>query len=946
MIRVCQILPLPSLLGLALFLLGSAVGPAPALCVCPRDSCDTSCTTRRHDASYNHWHDGQMPIAYYINGAGASNCNGNEFKAVQRAARNWENLHQTSWATCYGDTTSRHSSAHQPGNPPVRDSVNVVSWEDLGGVAPLTLGYAYSWYDLLTDSIIESDMSLNDNAAVSWSALEVDSCPATKYDLENIATHEFGHWMFLYHTCDMAATMYCWVKKGETKKRNPDDCDIAAMQHEYTHTWGVPMTQPGCWPVLFEDWITSHLVLGDVDRDGAEDIVFATYDSTLHVVDGRGKEVSSAWPKKFPDRLDATPALGDVDGDGWLEIAIACQNDSLYVLNHNATVASGWPRSMGFGSGATPSIADIDKDNHVDIICVSDSVRAWKGSDGTLLPGWPVYVGGLVQRAAPALADLDGDDSLEVVLPGADKKVHALKPHGAALTGWPVSTPNRNIVEPVAIGDIDGDTYYEVVAAAQYDSVYAWNANGSRCTGWPVYFTSTVGGAAPSLGNLDADAALEVLLASDEDTLHVLDGDGTAAAGWPVRIEWGIDSSPLVADVEGDGDYEVIFASEEGRLYAMHGNGFMVDGWFRHFGANCNRTPAVGDIDGNNDLEVVVSDTQTHKLFAYNLGTVLADASYGWRMYAHDWNRTARYGFEPEAPAPIIFFDGVADLGRWETLMGGGANVSPGTLFHSPPTSMQVNGSSAPGAYASAYSEYVDTDFSRPYKFKFWFRYTDFFTANWIVFGHARLRIVSPMDPVFVDLAGNWSVLAPMAVPFEDMCPAGTFVEFEVRVDPEYRLVQLYANGVFVDMHEYFETVVPSNRIWLEDREYPGEFLYANYDDFEVHGYPPVLSTNEKPSTPAPLVNVLYQSYPNPMNPLATINYSVKETGRVTLRIYDVVGRVVRELVNEEKLASPTPYSVFWDGKNDQGARVASGVYFCTMEAKKFSSAKKIVVLR
>jgi hypothetical protein len=371
-----------------------------------------------------------------------------------------------------------------------------------------------------------------------------------------------------------------------------------------------------------------------------------------------------------------------------------------------------------------------------------------------------------------------------------------------------------------------------------------------------------------------------------------------------------------------------------------------VTGWFKNFGTQCTRTPAIGDVSGTDELSIVVADTPSHKLFAFNLATVPTDATYAWRMYAHDWNRTARYGFEPAAPSVLIFGDMFADLSSWQTTSVGGASVLLGTPAHSMPFSMKMSGSSAPGATAGAYSEYVSPDFSRPYRVKFWFNYSTFYNANWLVFGHARLRIVSPSDPVFVDQAGDWSILAPMAPPFQEFCPAGTYVEMEVRVDPQYNMIELYANGSFVDAANYNETVVPSNRIWAEDREAPGEILYANYDDFEVYGYLPVVGVDERPTPAAPLVNVLYQGYPNPMNPLTTIEYSVKETGRVTLRMYDVSGRVVRVLVDEIKHASATPYSAVWDGKNDRGHKVASGVYFCMMEAKKFSSTKKIVVLR
>ena len=70
----------------------------------------------------------------------------------------------------------------------------------------------------------------------------------------------------------------------------------------------------------------------------------------------------------------------------------------------------------------------------------------------------------------------------------------------------------------------------------------------------------------------------------------------------------------------------------------------------------------------------------------------------------------------------------------------------------------------------------------------------------------------------------------------------------------------------------------------------------------------------------------LFQNYPNPFNPSTKISYSVKESGLVKLNIYDVSGRIVRILVNEEKPSGN--YGAIWDGRNEQGKSVASGIYF------------------
>jgi hypothetical protein len=93
-----------------------------------------------------------------------------------------------------------------------------------------------------------------------------------------------------------------------------------------------------------------------------------------------------------------------------------------------------------------------------------------------------------------------------------------------------------------------------------------------------------------------------------------------------------------------------------------------------------------------------------------------------------------------------------------------------------------------------------------------------------------------------------------------------------------------------------------------------------------------------------PAVYGMAQNFPNPFNPLTTIEYGMKEKGHVTLRIYNVAGQLSKVLVDGTKEAGF--HRVTWDGKNERGFPMASGVYFCRMETKGFSSTKKLVLLR
>jgi hypothetical protein len=89
----------------------------------------------------------------------------------------------------------------------------------------------------------------------------------------------------------------------------------------------------------------------------------------------------------------------------------------------------------------------------------------------------------------------------------------------------------------------------------------------------------------------------------------------------------------------------------------------------------------------------------------------------------------------------------------------------------------------------------------------------------------------------------------------------------------------------------------------------------------------------------------LTQNVPNPFNPTTVIHYEVPELGgHVTLRIYDVAGRVVRTLVDGQQVVGEK--RVTWNGRDDRGSRVATGVYFYRMTAPGYEKTLKMVLVQ
>ena len=106
----------------------------------------------------------------------------------------------------------------------------------------------------------------------------------------------------------------------------------------------------------------------------------------------------------------------------------------------------------------------------------------------------------------------------------------------------------------------------------------------------------------------------------------------------------------------------------------------------------------------------------------------------------------------------------------------------------------------------------------------------------------------------------------------------------------------------------------------------------------------PSTSINQNHHAGLPNKFFLHQNYPNPFNPTTTIRYDLKDNARVYLKIYNILGQEIRTLVNEEQTAGF--HSVLWDGKNNAGVHVTSGLYFFKIVAREFSQTRKMLLLK
>ncbi len=123
----------------------------------------------------------------------------------------------------------------------------------------------------------------------------------------------------------------------------------------------------------------------------------------------------------------------------------------------------------------------------------------------------------------------------------------------------------------------------------------------------------------------------------------------------------------------------------------------------------------------------------------------------------------------------------------------------------------------------------------------------------------------------------------------------------------------------------------------LTDLQANADAAQAAWDNF-------VVSVEDEPVATVPAQFLLEQNYPNPFNPSTKIKYGIAENTQVSLIIYNMLGQAVRTLVDERQ--SPNFYEIEWDGRNDEGILLSSGVYFYKLTAGAEVQLRKMLLLK
>jgi hypothetical protein len=618
---------------------------------------------------------------------------------------------------------------------------------------------------------------------------------------------------------------------------------------------------------------------------------------------------------------------------------------------------AGWPVKLGRESSCSPVVGDIDGDTHPEVMMGAEYVYALHG-DGIEVrdgDGQPVTWGILNTEgdnftASLALAEIDGELGSEII--GASwslKKIYIFDHDGNTLPGWPQDTRDLCWASPAA-SDIDGDGDPEIFAFDIDGILYAWHHDGTELrdgdsdpgTNGPFFYrdrSDTLGwhASTPAFADIDEDGLPEIIMCSPTDSIYCLNEDASYVPGWPVPVvEEGanVSASPAVGDIDDDGHQEVVVQNSSGMVYGLNHDGSYMTGWPQWvYSANFFMgSPALGDLTGDGKLEVVIPAMNGYcHIFDY-LGVSLP----GWPQAYN------RHGGPTESSPTIADLNGDGSLdivlGCEEGILNawdiGGSHLPGFPIYLSgnirgTPMVRDLDMDADLELVAACWDRYIyiwDLDGAWHRDYVAWNGFHgNIHNTGWAGYEQLTGAEIMTLTHRLVDGSIELNCLVLPTVERWDL--------YRKESGSDYRLLGRGLSADEAGIVLYVDRTVEEGASYLyklvaEDRP----DLYIETEQITV----PVASAR------------LYQNHPNPFNPSTTIPFTVPgvegSRSRVSLIVYDIRGAHVKTLADE---AYPTGrHSVQWDGKNQRGESVASGIYFVRLGVGGSVSTRKMVLLR
>lgn len=332
----------------------------------------------------------------------------------------------------------------------------------------------------------------------------------------------------------------------------------------------------------------------------------------------------------FPLQLDfealSDPAVVDVTGDGDLEIVFGDTGGNIQIYRSDGTVLPGWPQYIGESLSDGPiAVGDLEGRGEMSIVAGSSSGRIYRYlASGQPAPGnWPFFNGD-AGNAYVAIGAFGQGPYPRGIVAHMGKHAYFLDHKGNYYPDTFLRTMANNATHAPAIGDVDGDGLPDV--AFSHQNAIAVTTIFDFQVIFGKYLADDISGAL-TMGDFDLDGDQEVVVPQVDGTLHVFDDDGQDIPGFPFVSPPGTAlSTAAIGQLLGTAEPEIVTAARDYQVHLLWYDGYEGIGWPASTQGWANYTsPIIGRIDGSSSD--VVMGTRGSQAWGWdNFGNVIP----GW----------------------------------------------------------------------------------------------------------------------------------------------------------------------------------------------------------------------------------------------------------------------------------------------------------------------------
>lgn len=501
----------------------------------------------------------------------------------------------------------------------------------------------------------------------------------------------------------------------------------------------------------------------------------------------------------------------------------------------------------------------------------------------------------------------------------------------------------------------------EIIANGDDGILYGWKYNGQGILRTDGVLAENLGRCwtSPAVADIDNNGSLEIIRVegfTSNPRLFVSKNDGTLLPNFPVRLQgdWGAFSSPSVQDLDGDGRLEIIvigFVSRNVYAFRADGSGFLSpDGIFAVMDSNvlAFTTAAIADINMDGTLEIITA----------------------CRGCLYVWNQKGE--LLPNWPVQIVGYPSSPAVGDVDPTYHGLEIVIHTTgdsiyVFHHDGTVFWKKSCRAGGTAGRMSSptigdmdgdDLLEVALIGRDKLHLW-NYDGSYVRNPAGTPVESLFIPTMMtvtrsSPIIGDVDGDneceiifTSLLQGdiYAIKKDGSLAHGFPIMANGLIDGTPTLADIDLDG---NNELILTTATPDVRVWsiLGQKVEWGTFAHDRWRTC-LHGFTPK-DTHPVLEDISPITCYLSQNTPNPFSQVTTIKYQIPYDSKATLKIYDIAGRLVRTLVDQE--VAEGCHTISWRGEDNSGKRVARGIYFYKLQVERggvthSQIAKKLLIL-